>query len=387
MRGQAGTFEFGRVWLATALIGLANGAWAAPITYTVVQNTPVTATNFNTLSDAANHESPGNSYLINISPGTYLNDFPVFQAGTTTDIEGIAPTNSSVILQQSGVTNDQGIIETFGALTVNNLTIAGATASAGNSAAGVRDHQENGGSLTVTNSVIENSQNGIQTSTALGNTHLEVVTLSGDTFINDGGPNGPAHAAYIGDALTASIINSTFCGTNVGHDIKSRALTTTVTGSTMYVGAVDPSIPACANNPGSTSAGVDLPNGGVGVLENDTIIQGTANSNGALVIYGGESPFNTPASLAISGTMFEGDGSKSSIGVNEIGGCLAPVQGSGNTVTPGSLGTDISPAGCGSLGTVSAVDEPSPFWLLLTALGGAGWLAAARRRSGRAIKG
>ena len=189
------------------------------------------------------------------------------------------------------------------------------------------------------------------------------------------------------DALTADIINSTFCGTNVGHDIKSRALTTTVTGSTMYVGAVDPSIPACANNPGSTSAGVDLPNGGVGVLENDTIIQGTANSNGALVIYGGESPFNTPASLAISGTMFEGDGSKSSIGVNEIGGCLAPVQGSGNTVTPGSLGTDISPAGCGSLGTVSAVDEPSPFWLLLTALGGAGWLAAARRRSGRAIKG
>jgi len=384
VRGQAGTFEFGRVWLATALIGLANGAWAAPITYTVVQNTPVTATNFNTLSDAANHESPGNSYLINISPGTYLNDFPVFQAGTTTDIEGIAPTNSSVILQQSGVTNDQGIIETFGALTVNNLTIDGATASAGNSAAGVRDHQENGGSLTVTNSVIENSQNGIQTSTALGNTHLEVVTLSGDTFINDGGPNGPAHAAYIGDALTASIINSTFCGTNVGHDIKSRAPTTTVTASTMYVGAVDPGILACANNPGSTSAGVDLPNGGVGVIQNDMIIQGTANSNGALLIYGGESPF-VAGSLDIAGSLFQGDGASTSVGINQLGSCAVPVTG---VATFQNLGTDIKAPAQACTPETPAVPEPASGWLLLTALGGgAGWLAAARRRSGRAIKG
>jgi len=139
------------------------------------------------------------------------------------------------------------------------------------------------------------------------------------------------------DALTADIINSTFCGTNVGHDIKSRALTTTVTGSTMYVGAVDLSIPACANNPGSTSAGVDLPNGGVGVIQNDMIIQGTSNSNGALLIYGGESPFDA-GSLDISGTLFQGDGASTSVGINQLGSCAVPVTG---TATFQNLGADI----------------------------------------------
>jgi hypothetical protein len=159
------------------------------------------------------------------------------------------------------------------------------------------------------------------------------------------------------------------------HDIKSRALSTTVTGSTMWVGSNAGAPADCLV--GSTSAGVDLPNGGVGVIQNDTIIQGTNNQNGALVIYGGESPFNSPASLDVAGTTFFGDGAPGSIGVNEIGGCLAPVTGTG----PGTfqnLASNVSPSGCIA---AASVPEPPSWWLIASALSGCWCVARRRRRS------
>jgi hypothetical protein len=351
-----------RLLLAAGLVISANTVDAAPIPLTVGQSGGF---DFSTLSAAVNSEMSGNSYLITMAPGTYQNDFSVVLQPT--DIEATGP---GVVLQAT-MTNDQGIIETFAPLTVNGLTITGAMASAGSGgpAAAIRDHNDGGGNLIVSNSLIENSQNGIETSSASGQTHLENVSISNDNFVGDGSSLGPGHAVYIGDAATADIINSTFCGTVSGHDIKSRALSTTVTGSTMYIAATGTAGAGCSTA-GSTSAGVDLPNGGVGVIQNDMIIQGTNNSNGALVIYGGESPFNSPASLDVSGTTFFGDGAPNSVGVNEIGGCLAPVAGTG----PGTfqnVATQVNPSGCLAPAVpVPTVPEPPSLWLLLTALSG-----------------
>jgi hypothetical protein len=318
----------------------------------------------------------GNSYLITMAPGTYQNDFSV--VNQPTDIEATGP---GVVLQAT-VTNDQGIIETFAPLTVNGLTITGAMASAGSGgpAAAIRDHNDGGGNLIVSNSLIENSQNGIETSSASGLTHLEHVTISNDNFVGDGSSLGPGHAVYIGDAATADIINSTFCGTVSGHDIKSRALSTTVTGSTMYIAATGTAGAGCSTA-GSTSAGIDLPNGGVGVIQNDMIIQGPNNQNGALVIYGGESPFNSPASLDVSGTTFFGDGNPNSVGVNQIGGCLAPVTGTSNNSFT-NVTTPVNPPGCVAAAPpgVPSVPEPPSLWLLLTALGCCGATVVARAR-------
>jgi hypothetical protein len=86
--------------------------------------------------------------------------------------------------------------------------------------AGDRVH---GGALDIENSVLENSQNGIITEDP---TRQEQVTVKNSQFFNDGSGNGLTHALYIGDALTADIENSLFCGTNNGHDIKSRAAST-----------------------------------------------------------------------------------------------------------------------------------------------------------------
>ena len=345
---------------ATILSGLSVAAQAVPITYTVGSGSGF---DFATISAAVNAEIAGNTYTINVAPGTYTNDFPVIYQPT--DIEA---TPGTVTLSAT-VTNDQGIIETFANLTVNGLTITGALASDPNSsAAAIRDHNDgsaNANTLIVENSVIENSQNGIQTQ---GSGNQENVTIKNDNFVGDGGPIGPAHALYIGDAATADIINSTFCGTVDGHDIKSRALSTTVTGSTMYIGATGTAGAGCSTV-GSASAGIDLPNGGVGDIYNDTIIQGTQNQNGALVIYGGESPLNPAASLDVSGTSFQGDGAPDSVGVNEIGGCLAPVAGTG----PGTfqnVATQVNPSGCLAPAVpVPTVPEPQSLWLLLTALG------------------
>ena len=58
----------------------------------------------------------------------------------------------------------------------------------------------------------------------------------------------------------------------IGCDIKDRAKTTTVGKSQMYVGAVDLNAPACASNPGSTSLGFDVPNGGQVVITGVEII-------------------------------------------------------------------------------------------------------------------
>jgi DNA-binding transcriptional regulator YdaS (Cro superfamily) len=353
---------------ATILSGLSVAAQAMPITYTVGSGGGF---QFATISAAVNNETAGNTYTINVSPGTYLNDFSVINQPT--DIEAAGP---GVILQATvPIPNSQGIIETFANLTVNGLTIIGALASDPNSsAAAIRDHNDgsaNANTLIVENSLIENSQNGIQTQ---GSGNQENVTIKNDNFVGDGGPIGPAHALYIGDAATADIINSTFCGTVDGHDIKSRALSTTVTGSTMYIAATGTAGAGCSTV-GSASAGIDLPNGGVGDIFNDTIIQGTQNQNGALVIYGGEIPLNPAASLDVSGTSFQGDGAPGSVGVNEIGGCLAPVAGTG----PGTfqnLASNVSPSGCIA---VTAVPEPRAFVLLLTGL----FLTGVARRSSR----
>jgi hypothetical protein len=114
---------------------------------------------------------------------------------------------------------------------------------------------------------------------------------------------------------------------------------------------------------GSASAGVDLPNGGVGVIQNDTIIQGINNQNGALVIYGGESPFNF-ASLDVSGTSFQGDGAPNSVGVNVIGGCPQVPLVTG-TATAGfqNLASNVSPSTCIAAVPVST-SEPRTLGIL-----------------------
>ena len=315
-----------------------------------------------------------NSYDIKVTPTTtgYINDFSTITRPMT--IETATPGTQVVLTNSNGslAGPDKGIILNFSSLTVDGLQFVGAVSSSGNGA-GIRDQGPQTGtvggtSLIVRNSTFMNNQDGILTGSNSGSSFAETVQIINDTFLNNGSGDGNTHALYVGDAASLDVENSIFCGTNNGHDVKSRATTTTVQGSTMYIGAAGGG--CAATNAG---AGIDAPNGGIIKLVNDSIIQGPVNSNGALIIVGGESPL-LASSLDITGTTLTGDNGASthpSIGVNELSGCIAPVSGSGNTIS--GLNTDISPAGCGSLNAAVAVPEPSSLWPLLGAI--VGWCA------------
>ena len=198
-------------------------------------------------------------------------------------IEAAPNSSGAVVLSATEVLpNMKGIILNTSSLTVNGLTFQGAeiAPSDGGNGAGIRDQSTSGTSLIVKNSTFLNNQEGILTG---GSNNQETVQILNSQFINNGNstdPNGQEHALYVGDAGSLGVSNSLFCGTLLGHDIKSRALSTTVQNSTMYIGAAaSPSSPdyynAGCTTPGSTSIGVDTPNGGNAHLVGECVDPGT----------------------------------------------------------------------------------------------------------------
>jgi hypothetical protein len=222
--------------LTASLIIAAAGAQADLITLTVG------AGGFTTLHDAVLSETAGNTYQINIAAGTYPDDFSTVNQPTS-----ITAIGGTAILQANIPPPDlKGIITTNTSLSVNNLAFQGAAISPGDggNAAGIRDQSGGATTLHVENSQFIGNQNGILTGGSLGQETVEIIN---SFFLDNGGPNGPSHALYVGDALSLLVSGSTFCGTNVGHDIKSRALSTTVQNSTMYDGATGSAGMGCSS--------------------------------------------------------------------------------------------------------------------------------------------
>jgi len=313
--------------LATGLILSANVVRAAVITLTVGPTGQFASINAAT-SFADTDTNPNNSYEILVVPGTYTNDFSNVTRPMT--IEAATPGSQVLLLATVPPPNLKGIIWTDSSLTVNGLTFEGAAipSSDGGNGAGIRDESTSATSLIVENSTFLNNQEGILTG---GSNYQETVQILNSQFINNGNstdPNGQEHALYVGDAGSLGVSNSLFCGTLLGHDIKSRALSTTVQNSTMYIGAAaspgSPDYNAGCTMPGSTSIGVDIPNGGNADLVGDALIQGPANRNGALVSYGEEGLHSSGANtFAISDSTFTS--TANGLAIQELPTCLAQV--------------------------------------------------------------
>ena len=313
--------------LATGLILSANVVRAAVITLTVGPTGQFASINAAT-SFADTDTNPNNSYDILVAPGTYTNDFSNVTRPMT--IEAATPGSQVLLVATVPPPNLKGIIWTDSSLTVNGLTFEGAAIpnSDGGNGAGIRDQSTSATSLIVENSTFLNNQQGILTG---GSNYQETVQILNSQFINNGNstdPNGQEHALYVGDAGSLGVSNSLFCGQLLGHDVKSRALSTTVQNSTMYIGAAaspgSPDYDAGCTMPGSTSIGVDIPNGGNAHLVGDALIQGPANQNGALVSYGEEGLHSSGANaFAISDSTFTS--TANGLAIQELPSCLAPV--------------------------------------------------------------
>jgi Right handed beta helix region len=264
-------------------------------------------------------------------------------------------------------------------ITVKNLSFVGAIAGAGNGS-GIRD--ENTG-LVVQNSRFINNQDGILT---VNDTSV-TLAITGSSFSGNGAclpGKGCAHAIYAGHIASLTVTNSTITDTRKGHDIKSRANVTTITGNTITDGPN-----------GTSSYLVDIPNGGTLTMTGNTLEKGPKSSNYAIAVsLGEEGATNPQGAMLIANNSFRNDGRPTVFVENRTGYAGLMLSGnvlSGNPTTPlVGKGTVSGPAAgmlraAGSGGAAARFAAAAPFavpepWTL--ALFGAALLAIGMMRTG-----
>ena len=279
-----------------------------------------------------------------VDAGTYTNDFVTINHNLT--LQSAGGTVSIVATQQPP--NGKAIIDEGGAgvsVAINGFDLSGAVVSSGNGA-GIRYE---GGALTLTSDNIHNNQDGL-----LGAADpAGAITINASTFASNGAGDGHTHNIYIGAIQSATIENSTITSANVGHDIKSRAANTTVTGNTITDGAS-----------GTASYEIDLPNGGNGVITGNTIEKGPNASNPIAITTGEEGSIYASSSLLVQGNTLLNDYTShiTTIVVNDTAATAVvtgnqlygwnnvssgPANVSGNTVlaTEPAIGNGASPVG------------------------------------------
>jgi hypothetical protein len=284
-------------------------------------------------------------YIINVTPGTYTNDFPLVTRPMT--IETAAIGESVILNATEPLPNEKGIILNLSNLIVDGLTFQGAEISnaLGGNGAGIRDQNTTTGGvsaggpyLVVLNSTFVNNQEGILT----GDNASQSIIIANSIFKNNGNPNVNyfQHALYVNDAGSLTVTASVFCGQLIGHDIKSRALVTSVSDNQLYDGRADPAI-GC--NAGSTSYAIDVPNGGIATISGNIITQGAASQNDTMVAYGEEGLLYGSNIPVVSNNTFTNIGSNSAIGIFQEPACV-PLLLVGNTFT--GISTPVEPPSC-----------------------------------------
>lgn len=217
------------------------------------------------LSDAVAESAAGDT--IKILAGEYRDDFAIIPHPLT--IMGV---NGKAHLKAvHAPDNGKAILVVNADLVVDNLEFSGAHVPDQNGA-GIR---QQAGDLIIRNSVFHDNENGILT---VADQDID-ITVSNTTFLNNGRGDGRTHGLYANQIGSLTVTGSTFEGTDVGHHIKSRALETTIEDSKFL-----------DNEHGTASYNIDLPNGGIGIIRGNTIVQGPDGSNRIMISFGEEGP-------------------------------------------------------------------------------------------------
>ncbi|MDE2517184.1 MAG: hypothetical protein KGL12_14250 [Rhodospirillales bacterium] len=270
-------------------------------------------TGFATLQAAIDAANPGDT--IDIAAGTYTDQVATVNKALT--IQGVG---GDAVFTQSADTqlaNLKGFLEVEANATLSNLVFQGASISDANGANGAGIRYE-AGTLAITDSQFIGNQDGILATPFTAGTGS--ITISNSVFSGNGVASGVgagyAHAIYATDIATLSVSDSLFTGTILGHDIKSRAASTNVSGNYLDDGVT-----------GSASYAIDLPNGGAGVITGNVIAQGANTQNEAMVSYGEEGLSAEPASLTVTDNSFVNADPTGSIGIVNASPVVADVSG------------------------------------------------------------
>ena len=240
---------------------------------------------FSTIAAAVSAAHNGDT--IQVQAGTYVNDYATIDKNLT--LQGVG---GMVKMVSTGlIPNGKGILiintnATSYDVTINNFEFSGAKV-ADHNGAGIR-HQ--GGDLVLNNCYFHDNEDGLLS----GN--LGTLTINNSEFAYNGYGDGQTHNLYVGKIANLTIDDSSFHDAKVGHEIKSRALSTTITNSRIYDGPT-----------GTASYSIDLPCGGNAVIQNNVIEQGPLSQNPHIIIYGEEGNLNPGTNFVISGNTILND--------------------------------------------------------------------------------
>jgi hypothetical protein len=170
------------------------------------------------------------------------------------------------------VCGQKGIIVTAAKnAVIQNIELYGATDN--ENYAGVR-HDALGINLTLDNVYIHDNDDGL-----LSSAKNDIVIIKNSKFYNNGmnASSGMAHNMYIGSSASFTFQNSKSLHAKLGgHELKSRAAKTIVSGSVI------------ASLDGQDSRSLDISNGGEVTITNSVIEKGPNSENNDLIGYGPE---------------------------------------------------------------------------------------------------
>ena len=259
----------------------------------VLYRTPAEATVLNvgagqtygTIADAVGAASAGDT--IDVHAGTYTDQSAIINVPLTIQGVGGVP----VFVATTNISNGKGFLVINASTTVGNIEFRNAQVADGNGA-GIRYQA---GDLIVLNSSFIGNQDGILATPNVSGTGSLLVSNS--VFQNNGAASGSEsgfdHALYATQLASVTVENSNFQGTQVGHDIKSRAANTVITGNTLDDGVT-----------GTASYAIDVPNGGIATITGNTITQGPNTQNGRMIAYAAEGLIYADNALEIRGNTF-----------------------------------------------------------------------------------
>ncbi len=246
---------------------------------------------------------------VQIAAGAYTDCATVTANGVT--IAGAGPTT----ILTGRVCAGKGLLNIDGDnITVRDLTLQGARAPEHNGA-GIRAE---GGNLTVDGVRFVGNENGILSADAPAAT----IAIRDSVFLRNGScVSACAHGVYAGHIALLSIENSRFEETRSGHHVKSRALVTRITGTTIEDGPN-----------GTSSYLVEIPNGGSLIMEHDVLEKGPGSENHAVAIsIGAEGVTQRTDRISIHTTSFRNDQGRATVFLRNLTGTRPEISGVGTS--------------------------------------------------------
>lgn len=240
---------------------------------------------FQRIADAARLARDGDT--VEVMSGEYRGDVTVWTQKALT-IRGVGQRPLLVADGRNAEGKAIWVIRN-GDFRIENIEFRGARVPQGNGA-GIRFER---GRLTVSNCVFVDNQMGI----LVGNDPASELVVEGSRFADaPRQAHSLPHLLYVGRINRFTILSSRFENGYRGHLLKSRARENVIRGNHIVDGPE-----------GAASYEIDLPDGGIAHIVDNTIGQSMNTQNSTLISYGAEGAFWPENELVLSGNILIND--------------------------------------------------------------------------------